>query len=550
MGMDEKQNQLSGYIDQLNNGKKPVEHETKIDDSDYERLMETVRRVRLLREVEYPKEDYSARLADAVKERIVGIAPEKGMEHKKREGTLIRRIVFFTTTAIAAAAIIILVPRILLPNEKVGIVYAMEKAYEEMEAYHGTITVTESNELGDTMTQAVREVWADQEGNYYIKELEGTAKGIITINNGEMKWQLRPGEKASYLFATFPDPYRFTFELAEEIDDLKTARKVEEIGDEVIAGRRTTILRVTPEGGDPYRLWVDQETSIPLQRESAMQNAIRYLVTYTAIEFVREIPNELLQYQLPEGFDEVDSDADQVVNTLEEVEGMIGFWPNVIDHIPVGYSLAKVAIRKEQNKVRFYYMSEEDAATVRIEQGKVSGERKADSMAILGKVNGHKAEIIVNAETNSVRWQEDGIEYNVVGNLALNELMPFLQELSQETVELPKGLLEGKEPEVKVEVDLVVVESEQKSVDAGHSPWKLDPVFVSQVFASLLLSPEGIIGEYPISYENIEMIENDGSRAVARIKSDNSIAEYIYLERLVRQDETGIWTVVGYDKAE
>jgi hypothetical protein len=37
-----------------------------------------------------------------------------------------------------------------------------------------------------------------------------------------------------------------------------------------------------------------------------------------------------------------------------------------------------------------------------------------------------------------------------------------------------------------------------KRVDSGHTPWKLDPAFVAQVFVSLQISPEGIQGEYPV----------------------------------------------------
>lgn len=107
--------------------------------------------------------------------------------------------------------------------------------------------------------------------------------------------------------------------------------------------------------------------------------------------------------------------------------------------------------------------------------------------------------------------------------------------------------LTKEQPTIKVDVDLAAEKQEQKSVDAGHSPWKLDPAFVAQVFASLLLSPEGITGEYPIPYEEIEITSNNGIDATAEIKSTNSIAKYVYLKRLVRQDDTGIWTVVGYD---
>jgi len=105
-------------------------------------------------------------------------------------------------------------------------------------------------------------------------------------------------------------------------------------------------------------------------------------------------------------------------------------------------------------------------------------------------------------------------------------------------------------PQVVVPVDLTVEKNSQQSVDAGHSPWRLDPVFVTQVFASLLISPEGITGDYPIAYDNIKIIKNNGAEAVAEINSDNSIAKYVYLKRLVRKDDTGIWTVVGYDPAD
>ncbi len=563
--MDKKQMGLSRYIDQLNNEKKPKEHGTLGCDAEYERLLETVRRVRLLREIDDPTQDYPMQLAAGIKERVIQKGEEERTDRRKRDFPLFYRIVLYSAAVATVAAMILFLPRLFMREEKFSIVYAMEKAISELEAYHGTISVIESNDLGEVMIQAVREIWADQKGNYYVKELEGTAKGITTINNGEKKWQLRPREKASYLYATFPDPYRFTFELAQEMDEVKAALTVEEIGEDSVAGRSTTILRVTPKGGSPYLLWVDRETNLPLQRETAIQNAIRYRVTYTAIEFLPEIPKKLLLYQLPEGFTEVDTDDEQVINTMEEAEGMIGFQPIIVDPIPLGYSLSKIAVRKEKQALILYYITDKNANTVRIEQRKASEELKADSMAVLGKINGNLAELVINPTGNSIRWQEEGLEFHLIGDIPMKDLLPFLRELTQGSVEIPEGAITSKpdignrsgenrdnsmwkDPEISTEIDLKIEESEQKSVDAGHSPWKLDPVFVSQVFASLLLSPEGVIGEYPISYEDIVIIENDGSRAIAWIKSENTLAEYIYLKRLIRQDETGIWTVIGYDR--
>jgi len=102
---------------------------------------------------------------------------------------------------------------------------------------------------------------------------------------------------------------------------------------------------------------------------------------------------------------------------------------------------------------------------------------------------------------------------------------------------------------IEVPVDLVSEKNNQNSVDAGHSPWRLDPAFVAQVFVSLLISPEGIEGDYPIPYEDVKIILNTGTEAITKVNGDITPARYVYLKRLIRQDETGIWTVVGYDLA-
>jgi hypothetical protein len=107
---------------------------------------------------------------------------------------------------------------------------------------------------------------------------------------------------------------------------------------------------------------------------------------------------------------------------------------------------------------------------------------------------------------------------------------------------------ENYKPQVRVEIDMEEEKRAQRSVDEGHSPWRLDPAFVAQVFASLLIHPEGIQGDYPIPYEDITITEHSSADAIAGIATKDSPATRVYLKRLVRQDATGIWTVVGYDK--
>ena len=103
--------------------------------------------------------------------------------------------------------------------------------------------------------------------------------------------------------------------------------------------------------------------------------------------------------------------------------------------------------------------------------------------------------------------------------------------------------------QINVPYDMETEQNTQKSVDEGHSPWRLDAAFVAQVFVGLQISPEGIEGDYPIPYEVFKVIESSGADAVVEVNNDKSPVNRIYLKRLVRQEEGGIWTVVGYDPA-
>lgn len=103
------------------------------------------------------------------------------------------------------------------------------------------------------------------------------------------------------------------------------------------------------------------------------------------------------------------------------------------------------------------------------------------------------------------------------------------------------------EPQIKIPINLEIEKEAQKSVDEGHSPWKLDPVFVAQVFVSLQVSPGGITGDYPVKDNELKITQSSGAETIVEVNSNKTNIKKVYLKRLIRQDSTGIWTVVGYD---
>lgn len=143
-------------------------------------------------------------------------------------------------------------------------------------------------------------------------------------------------------------------------------------------------------------------------------------------------------------------------------------------------------------------------------------------------------------------------EYSIPAYLESNELTFELETIvGFEHIMFPVQANEyDLKPQVEVKVDLDLEKNNQKSVDEGHSPWRLDPVFTAQVFTSLHVFPEGIVGDFPIKYENLKLIYSNNEASVVQVNDPDTNISMVYLKKLVRQDETGIWTVVGYDIAQ
>lgn len=541
--MRDNEERISRYIDDLNAEKIPKGHKKASGDDEFDKLAKTVRRLRRLREAEYPDEAYQAKLTASLKQKA-------GKEKTKTGFIMIRRALIFTSVTAMAAVILFASIHFAFLNKNPNVIDAMEKAMKVMRAYHGITEITETNASGVIMTQSKQEVWVDGDGDYYVKELAGLSQGLITVNNGQQKWQLRPDENKVYLFSALPDPYHVTFEIGNEVSDVKSAQAVETVGEEVIGGRETKELEVTPYEGEPYHLWIDKETDLPIQKQWAVQNGILCQATYDSIEYVDTIPQELMSYSLPGGYQEINNNDEQVVATMGEAEYITGFQPKIPDNIPGGFTLKKITADENQLQIGLYYFGTDNQNMVVVEQKKAPAEFTPGPTSILGTVNNNQAEILeADTTPSSIRWQESGMEYNVLGNASMEILTAFAEGLSEGKVIIPQTEMdiENKPYQIEVPYDLTVEKNSQESVDQGHSPWRLDPIFVTQVFASLLLEPEGIVGDYPIPYKDIKIIENNGSDAKAEISNDKSIAKYVYLKRLVRQDDTGIWTVVGYD---
>jgi len=554
--MNDNHKKLSDYIDDLNAEQKPSAHGNPTNNEELNELYETVRKIRSLKEPCMPQTGYEKTLVNSIKKN----RPKKKTSYKKKR--------FWVTSVASIAAILFLAIALnfFLPlTNNVNIVHAMEEAFQEVKAYHGNLTIVETNANGDSITQSTLKVWANQNGDYYTEGLKGAHKDLVTVNNGEKKWQIVPDQEQVHLFAPFPDTYRFTFELGHEIEEVKNALSTKVIGEESVDGREATIMEVVPQGGEPYRIWIDQATNLPIQKETTMYNALQYKITFTDLEVTEQIPDELLTYNVPGDYEEIESDGEQVLNNWMEVKEYVDFSPRLPSGNPTGFSLERIAILTDHETLKLYYMNPTQDKIITVIQGRATDEFTPDSNAILGKIDNQTAEILSpmkdenvlvgsipyasTTDLHSIRWQEKALEFTIIGNTTLDGLVDFTETMTDGDVNIPSDEA-SKKGKIEVPVNLEVEKNDQKSADAGHSVFKLDPLFASQVFVSLKISPEGISGEYPITESDLEVVENTGKDAIVEVTGKNTPIKRVYLKRLVRQDSTGIWTVVGYDPKE
>ncbi|NLY78622.1 MAG: hypothetical protein GX072_01580 [Lysinibacillus sp.] len=102
-------------------------------------------------------------------------------------------------------------------------------------------------------------------------------------------------------------------------------------------------------------------------------------------------------------------------------------------------------------------------------------------------------------------------------------------------------------PEVEVPYHIEIEKNTQESVNEGHSPWRLDAIATTQVFVSLQIAPSGIDGDYPIDLNSLKLLHSDEEQAMVEVNDYITNIKTVYLKRLFQKDDTGIWTVVGYD---
>ncbi|TGE38760.1 hypothetical protein E4K67_04570 [Desulfosporosinus fructosivorans] len=486
--------ELDDFINALNLERQPIES----NNQDVAELQMLTRRIKNQRPIPEPSVEFSHTLYQKLL---------KVSKPRKR---------FLSWSALIASVLVIIFLISPWSHSNKDIVLAMEQTVKQLQNYHGILEKVSTNGAGEHQVIQRTEIWS--EGSKYATSSD---EGVVTANNGELRWMTQPKNKEITLLPIYLDPHDF--------DIQKEATKAQQyphkiVGQDTIAGRTATRLEIAPPGGLPYYLWIDPDTHMPVQLQTAMQKSIQTTYTFVTLETNIKIPDTTFNYNPPKEYQIVDQNPDKPVATLTEAIAVSGFTPLQLSEKPQ-------RIFASSNRIVFDF---EDTIVI---ESKATAPFVLSPLAACGQVDGAPLEIF----PDSLRWQKNDLEITVQGQRPAE----LAKQLSNNMVIPQSGQVLPNQPTVEVEIDMEIVKNNQKQVDAGSSPWQLDPVQVAFTFAVLQISPEGIEGEPPLDYNSLKVISNTGTDAVIQIL--DGPVKTVYVKRLIRQDQSGIWTVVGYD---
>jgi outer membrane lipoprotein-sorting protein len=441
------------------------------------------------------------------------------------------------------------------------VAYAMEQAVSQLSSYHGVLETRTVNAAGKEVEVSQEEIWW-QEGKCAERQIEATNEqqfdGTLTVNNGVQRWQVQPQDKEVEMIPPYPPPEAMLTSLDSLLAglefDLHYPHAV--VGSEMVAGRQTEKLKISPPGGSPYFLWVDTETNLPMQVQKT-QGGFQTTFTFISFEPNARIDPAIFTFNPPAGYKVIDPNPMQLVASAQEAAAVSGLKPLLPPQAPkhIYAHQGRIVLDYGENIVM------ETPAAGSFEDKVLGGPY---GHYLVGAAAGGPLEVVPDM---SLRWREQGIEIEVEG-LRTSSMVDLARQIAPDLTMPDPGTDLVGQAKVKLPEDLADARTDQSLTGQNNfiANAETDPYYVAFVFVNSKLSPPGTFsalkpsdyhwngagvppkgwsGTPKIPDASFNLVANSGVEAVVAV-ADGQISK-VFLKRLVRQDETGVWSVVGYD---
>ncbi|NLX90446.1 MAG: hypothetical protein GXZ07_02460 [Firmicutes bacterium] len=411
--MDEKKFAplLDQFIDDLLEEKKPRIYQEENVEPELEKLFETARAVKRLRT-------------------------------EKRFSAFLTTRWFKGLLTIAAALALAVGLGILSPAglDENNIVYAVVKAYDDLQCYRGTAEIRSEQENGEVDFLETIEIQYQKPFQYSaVHRYDGFERQYLS--DGEKLAVIEPaGVTVDHLF---PEKELWRYHIGSAVWELEDAAEVKVLGKDTISSRQTIVLEYRFAGDSvSHRLWIDESTRLPLRKVLNHPEGHRLVVEFKEISINTAPEKNAFAWALPEGKKVVELNQ---TSSLEEVQKI---WPEsekAVEFLSGKMELRKIGLLKGdlfELVLRFRGEKENDFLDIYYSTSPENISHNATGQ--VGELGNGVARLEENArnvferymgESNTACWScEDG-EVFIVSSREIVQLQEILEHLADNKID-------------------------------------------------------------------------------------------------------------------
>lgn len=394
------------------------------------------------------------------------------------------------------------------------VVQAMEQKVAQIDSYHAVIEHRYQYPNPTMNIIKTEEVWFA--GDRYAWNDPGVQE---VISDGEHEWRVNHEMQA--VWADFPlTPLLHPFQPANLIKAVADLPYVIEGHDE-IAGRPTTRVRFKTPDFESYRIWIENQTKLPLQIEMKFWDGMVTTTAYKTFELNLKIDPSHFTAPAYAGY-RVESNGRRVA-TIAEAAALAGFQPILPQESP-----KLIVVRGHEITMGFGDVAIAQQATP---YKLVANQRQSYGWSGIGPVQtGGKSDL----------WWNQGVGIHVSGSERTVDLARQIAPditLPYEPYRNPYLISLIEEP-VKVDMEAAMAAEVAHAQNFAAGSDRYFALGVAKRF----------VQEQGAAVPESAFREAGNNRAEAIVTVSEGPISKVYLRRVARQDDQGLWWVIGYDR--
>jgi negative regulator of sigma E activity len=250
--------------------------------------------------------------------------------------------------------------------------------------------------------------------------------GQFVITRGAMSWDVDPVQRR--IVVTENDAADDVVAADDDVALLNANYRAIRSGDETIADRKAATIDLVNRytGERIMRLWVDRVMHVVLAKEEYHgDGSLAWRTRYDAIRFTNDIPRQIFMPTLPRGYTTVKGHSyGHPSADLTRAIAECGFNPIGPKYLPEGFSVMTADLADLRGVKNLHLIYSDGIQTISLFENATQRAVDFGGMRVRStSFEGHPAQYVRDGPTTLLAWQEHGLEFALVGDLDLKDLV-------------------------------------------------------------------------------------------------------------------------------